>query len=219
MAGRRRQSSAGTRDTTAIVLSRFNKTRRIVHGKGRLIIGAIAIAIILLEIFFSFCWYKKYFPLASGNDIYVINLNRGYLPFGIVLSLLGSFLSVISIIYIADIFLFWFFYLLDCLLIYATIAALLEKCVIKTDSLTLYTLPMPPKVIKFSEITSVKLMSDHMPYGLDKKGLAGYRNKKKLFFISEREKGYDFLLSLFLQADKVENSYRNGALVSQKTLR
>ena len=56
-------------------------------------------------------------------------------------------------------------------------------------------------------------MSDNMPYGLDKKGLAGYRNKKRLFFISEKEKGYDLLLSRFLQEGKVEHSYQNGVEV------
>ncbi len=56
-------------------------------------------------------------------------------------------------------------------------------------------------------------MSYNMPYGLDKKGLAGYRNKKILFFISEKEKGYDLLLSRFLQEGKVEHSYQNGVEV------
>ena len=110
-------------------------------------------------------------------------------------------------------FIFWFFYLPDCFFIYFSITALLEKCAIKTDSLTFYTPPLPPKVIKFCEITSVRLMNDHMPYRLDKNGLAGYRNKKMLFFISEKEKGYDLLLSRFLQEGKVEHSYQNGVEV------
>ena len=181
--------------------------------KERLIISVIAIAIILIEILFAFCWHKKYFPLDSGNSIYVINSRRGYLLFGIILSVLCSFISVISIIYIEDIFIFCFFYLPDCFFIYFSITALLERCVIKADSLTFYTPPLPPKVIKFCEITSVRLMSDHMPYRLDKNGLAGYRNKKILFFISEKEKGYDLLLSHFLQEGKVEHSYQNGVEV------
>lgn len=170
----------------------------------RLIISIIAIAIILIEILSAFCWYKKYFPLNHENVVYVMNSARGYFSIGIILTALTSFVSTISILYIDDIFIFWIFYFFVPFSVYLCIAALLEKCVIKADALTFYTPPLPPKKIKICEITDVKYKKDPMPYGLARKALTGYHNKKLLFCIREREKGYDILLSTLIRAGKIE---------------
>ena len=173
----------------------------------RIIISIIAIIIILVVILAAYCWYRKLFPLNDENIIYVMRPSREYLIIGIIGTIVFSTVAITSIIFLdeREIFAFLCFYGFVLLNIYTCIVVLLEKYVIKTDSLILYTPLLPSKEIKIYEITTVKYEEIRTnPYGSGKMALIGYHNKKKLFTIDESVKGFPLLYDFLLQFGKIE---------------
>ena len=173
----------------------------------KIIVSIIAIAIILIVILVAYCWHRKYFPLTDENIIYVMRPSREYFVIGIIGTIVFSTVAITSLIFFDEqaIVAFLIFYGFVLLGIFTCIVALLEKYVIKTDSLILYTPPLSPKEIRIYEISTVKIKEIRIsPYFSGKMALIGYHDKKKLFTIDESAKGFPLLYDFLFQFGKIE---------------
>lgn len=173
------------------------------------ILNSAAIVLILLLLLASYWWRQKYLPPVSDDILYTMDLAHRYLFWAVIAVLFYGIAAVISNLVIEEtssrLVAFLFFYFAMLMAVYLCIYLLLWRCVIQTDSLTFYTPLLPPREIKFHEITLVKCIDNttlfHTPC---EKALVGYRRHKRLFFIEENTKGFYLLYNLLLQHGKME---------------
>lgn len=170
---------------------------------------SIAIVLILLLLLASHLWRRKYLPPFSDNVIYIMDLAHRYL-FWLILAVLfygGMAFAANWIIEETDLWivLFLMFYLFMLGTIYSCVYILFWRCVIKADSLTFYIPLLPPKEIKFHEITLVKCIDNEtLLHAPNEKALVGYRRHKRIFFIEGNTKGFPLLYDILKENGKLE---------------
>ncbi len=163
----------------------------------KLIISVSAAAFILLIILAAYLWKKKYLNFTDDNIIFIMTAPRETFFIGIAGII---FFGAGAVYFIVDLSIvgflcFYFFVLLG---LYVCIMGLLWRCVIATDSLTFYLPFLPIKKIKLHEITHVKYTENRTgAYGTGRKILVGYHQQKKLFYVDESYKGFEFLHYFF----------------------
>ena len=163
----------------------------------RTIISVSASAFILLIILAAYLWKKKYLRFTDGNIIFIMTSPREYFYIGIAGII---FFGAGAVYFIVDFSLLGFlcFYFFVLFGLYVCIMGLLWRCVITTDSLTFYMPFLPIKKIKLHEITHVKYTENRTGgYGTGRKVLEGYHQQKKLFYVDESYKGFEFLHYFF----------------------
>ncbi|MBD5453976.1 MAG: hypothetical protein HDR30_06665 [Lachnospiraceae bacterium] len=163
----------------------------------KIIISLSAVAFILLIILAAYLWKKKYLRFTDDNIILIMSQSREYFYIGIAgIIFFGSF----AVYFIVDLSIFAFlcFYFIVLFNIYICIIGVLWRGVLTTDAITFYTPFLPVKKIKMHEITSVKYTENRTgAYGTGRKVLEGYHQQKKLFYVDESCKGFEFLHYFF----------------------
>lgn len=172
----------------------------------------ISITIILLLLFASYLWQRRYLTYMQANLIHVMTLPRFFFWIGILCIPFDLFIMVPTVVFLDGglLLAYLVFYLHMLLGEYLCIMAFLWRCVIAEDSLTFYLPLFPPKEIPFHEITSVKYTENRNLGGGSKKRLEGYRQKKKLFTVEESTLGFDVLYTVFLERGKLSPIPLNG---------
>ena len=164
----------------------------------KIIISLSAVAFTLLIILAAYLWKKKYLRFTDDNIIFIMTSPRETFFIGIACII---FFGAGAVYFIVDFSIvgflcFYFFFVLFGL--YECIMGLLWRGVIATDSLTFYTPFFPIKKIKLHEITHVKYAENRTgAYGTGRKMLVGYHQQKKLFYVDESYKGFEFLHYFF----------------------
>lgn len=170
---------------------------------------SIAIVLILLLLLASYWWHQKYLPPVSEDVIYTMDLAHRYLFWAILCIIFYGVIAFTVNLIIKEMDLWLVLFLMSYLFmlgaIYFCIYVIFWRCVIRIDSLTFYIPLLPPKEIKFHEITLVKYVDNETPlHTPNEKVLVGYHKHKKLFFIEENTKGFPLLYDLLLQYKKIE---------------
>ena len=160
----------------------------------KIIISVSAIAFILLIILAAYLWKKKYLRFTDDNIILIMTQPREYFYIGIAGIIFFGGFAVFCIIDLSILGFLCFYFFFVLFGVYICIIGVLWRGVLTTDTLTFYTPFLPIKRIKLCEITSVKYTENRTgAYGTGRKVLEGYHQQKKLFYVDESCKGFEFL--------------------------
>ena len=159
----------------------------------KIIISVSAISFILLIILAAYLWKKKYLRFTDDNIIFIMTAPRETFFIGIAGIIFFGAFDVFCIVDFS-IVVFLCFYFIVLFNVYICIIGVLWRGVIATNSLTFYMPFLPIKKIKLHEITHVKYAENRTgTYGTGRKMLVGYHQQKKLFYVDESYKGFEFL--------------------------